>query len=48
MVECLLRNLTQSHLNILEVFVRLATSHYSKVSNVLRICLKFDKLDYFD
>ena len=31
MVECLHKNLTQSHLNILEVFVSLATSHYSKV-----------------
>ena len=31
MVECLHKNLTQSHLNILEIFVSLATSHYSKV-----------------
>ena len=35
MVECLHKNLTQSHLNILEVFVTLATSHYSKVCNIL-------------
>ena len=42
MVECLHKNLTQSHLNILKIFVSLATSHYSKVCNVATTCRDFD------
>ena len=47
MVECLHKNLTQSHLNILEVFVSLATSHYSKVLKQVFVQILDSDCNYF-